>query len=361
MVSDAAVGSQHNGAHAPVGVDRLHRFTGDVFTRLGLPADDARRMADYFVWVELRGFPAMGVRRIPEFAARLCAGGTRRGGAADSLIVHDRPGFAVVDAQDTFAQLAGPQAMQLAVDKARSTGVAAVCVRNTTTAGALGYYADLATQQQMIGLVINNSAALMAAYGGAERALGVQAFSVASPSGDHPPLLLDMTNSAMSMARMYEHQRRGEPLPANVALRADGTPTVDPEAGHAGILLPMGGHRGYGLALMWEVLTGVLSGGPRFGSDVTMPSDHTASSGNSMFVLAIDPVASMPYEMFTGRVDTLIDRMHNARPAADVERVVVPGERSQTAAGTRRREGIAVPDDVVTSLTALASELGVPW
>ncbi|NIK61444.1 Ldh family oxidoreductase [Kribbella shirazensis] len=358
-MSEEVATAERNGGSTDPG--RLSRFTADVFVHLGMSDEDAGLLADYFVWVELHGVPAMGVRRIPEFVDRLRHGGTRCGGVADSKIVRDHPAFAVVDAQDTFAQLAGHRAMQIAVGKARATGLGAVSVRNTTTAGVVGYYSALAAEQQMIGLVVNNSAPVMAAYGAAERTLGVQALSMASPAGEHPPLLLDMTNSAMSMARMYEHQLRREQLPGNVALSADGTPTIDPEAGHAGILLPMAGHRGYGLALMWEVLVGVLAGGQHFGNDVRWPSEHALPSGNSLFVLAVDPAAALPYETFTGRVDTLIDRMHDARPAAGVDRVLVPGERSQIAARARRREGIVVPDDVVASLVALGSELGVAW
>jgi LDH2 family malate/lactate/ureidoglycolate dehydrogenase len=348
------------GRRSLVEASRLHRFTRAVFTEIGLAPGDAGRLADYFVWVEQSGRPFLGARRIPEFVARVREGGTRTAGADEATIVRDLPAFAVVDAADTFAQLTGAWAMEVATDKARTAGVGAVVVRNTTTAGALGYYAMLAVERKMIGFVINDTPAVMAAHGSAERVLGSQPFSVGSPAGTHPPLLLDMTNSAMSMARMHEYHRRGEKLPEGVALAIDGTPTVDPMAAISGILLPMAGHRGYALALIWEVLTGVLSGGPRFGEGVAFPGNHSEPTRGSLFLLAIDPAAAMAYESFTTRVDAMIDLMHDARPVPGVDRVVVPGERSQTAARTHG-DTIVLPPDVVASLVSLGDEFGVTW
>jgi LDH2 family malate/lactate/ureidoglycolate dehydrogenase len=343
-----------------VEASRLHRFTRAVFAEIGLAPGDADRLADYFVWVELSGRPFLGARRIPEFVARVRAGGTRTDGADEAMIVRDLPAFAVIDAADTFAQLTGAWAMEVAIDKARTAGVGAVVVRNTTTAGALGYYAMRAVERKMIGLAVNDTPAVMAAHGSAGRTLGAQPFSIGSPAGAHPPLLLDMTNSAMSMARMHDYQRRGEKLPKDVALAVDGTPTVDPLEAIAGILLPMAGHRGYALALMWEVLTGVLSGGPGLGDEVAFPDSHSEPTRGSLFLLAIDPAAAMAYESFTARVDAVIDLMHEARTAPGVDRVVVPGERSQAAA-RERGDTIDLPPDVVAGLVSLGDELGVPW
>ncbi|MGH9246522.1 MAG: Ldh family oxidoreductase [Acidimicrobiales bacterium] len=347
--------------HDVVDHTRLQTFADRLFQRHGMSSDDAARIAHYFVWVELHGLSFLGARRIPEFIARLREGGTN--GTADGNVtrVHERDAFAVIDAGDTLAQVTGTRAMELAVDKARSAGAGIVVVRNVTTAGALGYFAMLAAERGMIGMAINNTPPVMLAWGGAQPVMGAQPFSVACPAGRHQPLYLDMTNSVMSMARMYEYQRRGEEIPEDAALTIDGAPTVDPATAIAGILLPMAGHRGYGLALLWEALTGVLAGGQRFGADVGWPADHGQPMAVSLFLMAIDPTTSMPYETFTARVDDLIDQMHASPPAPGVERILVPGERSQATAAARRDGGIPIPRDIVATLEAVGSEVGVPW
>jgi LDH2 family malate/lactate/ureidoglycolate dehydrogenase len=282
-------------------------------------------------------------------------GGTKP--AAELVSLTDAPAFAHLDALDSWGQVVGVHGMRLAIDKARGVGAAVVVIRNTTSAGVLGYFAAMAAADGMIGLAINNSPPLQAAAGGSSRAIGNQAFAVAAPAGRHEALLLDMATSAVSLARIHEHEQRDEPLPPGVALTAQGEPTVDPTAALDGVLLPMGGHRGYGLALMWEVLTGVLGGGPRFGSNVTMPDDHWRPQGVSLFLLAVDAAAALPDGTFASRVDQLIDQMHASRPAAGVERVTVPGERSHATAAARRRDGIPLPAELVAQLDELATGL----
>jgi LDH2 family malate/lactate/ureidoglycolate dehydrogenase len=340
--------------------ERLRQFASEVLERVGMGDGDARVMADSFVWADLHGLPFVGIRRLPECVGRLQKGGTDPGDGTGLSIVGEREAFAVVDAMDTFAQVTGVRAMELAVDKARSTGVGIVSVRNTTSAGALGYLAIQAAERGMVGMAINDTAPVMSTWGGSAGALGAQPFAVASPAGRHPPLLLDMTNSVMSMVRIYEHQTRDETIPAGVALAADGQPTTDPASAIRGTLLPAG-HRGYALALMWEVLTGVLAGGEAFGNDVGLPGQLERPMKVSLFLMAIDPTASMAHETFAARVDQLIDHVHAAPTHAEADDVRVPGERSQAIAARRAQEGLPIPDEVVRSLQTLGVQVGVSW
>jgi LDH2 family malate/lactate/ureidoglycolate dehydrogenase len=339
--------------------DDLRRFSCTVFERLGMVNEDAAIIADHLIWADLRGLQWQGVQRLPQYVARAQEGGTNPRG--ELVLLTESPSFVVFDGSDMWGHVAGTHAMSAAMDKAVATGVGIAVVRNTTSAGALGYYGGLAAERGMIGLAINNSAPLLPAWGGTRRALGNQAFCVASPALRHEPLVLDMSTSAMSWVRIHESQRNGESLPVGVALTADGEPTVDPAAALEGMLLPMGGHRGYGLALMWEVLTGVLAGGERFAGNVSMPHDHARPQGVSMFLLAIDPRVAMPSQLFAERVDALIDQMHACPPATGAESVSVPGERSAATAANRLRTGIPLPPDVVGTLRALGAELAVEW
>lgn len=360
MTEGAASIRADDGRGEVVDPARLHKFASEVLERSGIQREDARLIADSFVWADLHGLPFVGIRRLPEFVGRLREGGTRPGPSQELSVVHERGAFVVVDAEDTFAQVTGVRSMQLAVDKARSGGVGVVSVRNTTSAGALGYLAMLAAEDRMIGLAINNTAPVVSAWGGASGVMGAQPFAVASPAGCHPPLLLDMTNTVMSMVRMHEHQARDESLPEGAALAADGTPTTDPATAIAGILLPSG-HRGFGLALMWEVITGILAGGEVFGSNVGLPGQLARPMGVSLFLMAIDPTASMPYERFVERVDDFIDHLHSSPAAPGMDSVRVPGERSQATARARRSDGIPVPDEVIRSLESLGAQVDVVW
>ena len=342
-----------------VGGDRLCEFERQLFEALGMPPEDARLLAEHLLWADLHGHSYFGARRFPQYAARLRAGGTVA--VAQPVVLADRPGFVHLDARDAWGHVVGHRAMLMAVEKARSAGVGVAVIRNTTSSGTLGYYAALAADEGMIGIAINNSPPLQTAWGGTGKVLGNQAFGIASPAGRYPPLILDMATSAMSLAVIHEYADRGEPLPDGVALTADGAATVDPAAAIDGTLLPMAGHRGSGLAMLWEVLTGVLAGGPRFSTNVTFPDVSDQPQGVSLFLLAIDPAAAMPLETFASRVDTLIEHVHALKPAAGVDRVRVPGEGSQAIAAQRRRDGIPIPAELAARLSALGAEFGVAW
>jgi LDH2 family malate/lactate/ureidoglycolate dehydrogenase len=341
-----------------VDMAKARAFAEALFQALGLPADDAWQLVDMLMWAELRGSPWLGFAKIPQYVERLRRGGTKASG--ELTIVHERGAFLVLDAHDVFGQVAGPRAMHLAIERARSGGIGAASVRNTTSAGTVGYLAMLAVDAGMVGLAINNSFPLQPPFGGTGRVLGNQAFAIGAPAGKHPPLVLDMATSRITLARIGEYRAKGERLPPDLALEANGAPTIDPEAALSGVLLPMAGHRGSGLALMWEILTGVLAGGERFGPSVTAPDEHETPQAVSLFLLAIDPSVVQPYESFLDRVDHVIDTIHASPPASDDEPVRVPGERGFHSSSAQR-EGITLPQSLVVTLNSLGAELGVRW
>jgi LDH2 family malate/lactate/ureidoglycolate dehydrogenase len=335
---------------------RLRQFAQLVFEKAGLRSADAKLLADHLNWADRRGISWLGVNKIPQYLERLRTGCTPAD--AELSIVSDLPSFVLIDGHDAFGQIVGYHAMKAAMVKARTAGAAVAVVRNTTSAGALGYFAALAADERMIGLAINNSPPLQPAVGGAAKVVGNQAFAVGSPAASHSPLVLDMATSAITLARIHDYDSRGEPLPEGVALAADGTPTTDPATALRGTLLPMAGHRGFGLAMMWEVLTGVLAGGPRFSRNVTGPDEFDRPQGVSMFLLAVDPAAVMPHDTFTERVDQLIDQV-KAPGGTGPKPVRVPGERSEHIQADRDRQGIPVPASLFARLRELGAELGV--
>ena len=341
-----------------VAPEELLAFTRTILERCGMPSSDAELLAEHLLWADLGGISWLGANKIPEYVARLRSGVTKATGQ-DPRITHRRGGLLVVDAEDTFGQVVGYRTMKEVVETARTTGVSAAVVRNTTSAGALGFFATMAVSEKMIGLAINNSPPLQPAPGGAEKVVGNQAFAVACPAGAHPPLVLDMATSAITLARIHDYEQRGEQLPEGVALTADGRATIDPVAALNGMLLPMGGHRGFSLALLWEVLTGVLAASDTYSTDVSSPADASRPQGVSMLLLAIDPSVSMPFDVFTARVDNLIERIERSERAEHAGPPRLPGAMSARTREERRSQGIPLPSALRERLRAIAGELGI--
>lgn len=336
-----------------VRVERLQAFAASVLRAAGVPGEDADIAAEAMAWSDLRGSPTHGVTwRLPQFVERI------RHGA-----VNPAPRWtqtrAVLDADRGWGQIAGTRAMRSAIAAARESGIGMMLVRDADVTSSMGWYANVAVQDGFVGLAINNTMPLMAPWGGTTKLLGNQAFAIGAPAGRHESLLFDSAVTAMSNSGVNVAARRGSQLPPGVALDGRGEPTTDPAEALAGIMLPMGGHRGFGLALMWEVLTGVLSGG-RMAPGVGGPAQSGEPMGVSMCCVAIDPSAVMPPEDFAGRVDSLIGLMHSS-PASGTEPVRVPGERGGAMAAIHSRDGVEIPADRIDGLRALGNEFGVPW
>jgi LDH2 family malate/lactate/ureidoglycolate dehydrogenase len=335
--------------------DELRRFAESVAVACGVPEEDAAVIADGMIWAELRGID-LGLKRLTTLVLRIRAGGT----APDPrpAVVKESGAFAVLDGHGSWGQVTAARGMRIAIERARRQGIGACSVRETGNSLAMGYYPWLATRERMIGLAITNAIPLQAPWGGAAKLIGNQAYAMACPSGKYAPIVFDTATTAITWVGIHEYEARHERLPAGVALTTQGEPTVDPAEALAGLLLPAGGHKGSGLALMWEILTGVLSGGAHFAPLPESMSPGTVA-GQSTFLLAIDPSVSMKYEAFLERVDTLIDRIHATPPAPGTTRVYYPGERGAEIAATRERDGIPLPPVRADELRKLSRELSV--
>ncbi len=340
-------------------VRQLRAFTARNFEALGMAAEHADLMAEQITWAHIRGYPWLGARKIIQYGTRIIKGAAATHGNLD--VVTESDSLVAFDADNAFSQVIGKRAMRAAIGKARNAGVGVAVVRNSSNASALGYYAELGAREGVIGLAINNAPPLMAPWGSRSKLIGNQAFAIGCPAGRHDPIILDTALSELTLVGIHGFELRGEPLPEGSALDADGLPTTDPATALAGILVPAGQHRGSGLAIMWEVLTGVLAGGDRFMSDVTMPDVFDRPQGTSLFFLAIEPRTVMPRERFLERVDDLIDRIHAAQPAEGVERVRVPGEMSAARARQAEAGGATLSADLYADLERFSAPIGVRW
>lgn len=338
----------------------LRAFAHDTLRAVGMPAEDASITADAMLWGELRGLPAHGVSgKLPQCIDRIQAGGTAASAQLTSVVTQGP--LQVLDAHGAWGQVAGVRGMRSAMELARSGGIGLVSVRESSSAAAMGHYVDLAARAGLIGFAFTNGSSIIAPWGGARRLLGNQAHAIGCPSGRFAPIVYDSAVTRMSTGEIDALHEQGRLLPEGVLLDATGLPTLDPSAWVNGMLVPSGGHRGYGLAVMLELLTGVLSGGAVFAPEVGQPGDLDARQGISLFLLALEPGAMMHHNDFLARVDTLIERIHATPRAVGTDRIYYPGERSAELAVEREIHGVPMTHARVARLQSLGDRLSVPF
>ena len=330
--------------------DSLRDWSADVFVRLGLRAADARLVAETLVEADLRGVASHGVQRMTTYAESL-----RRGSmvAQPTIgIVKDSGWALVLDGGGGMGQIAAQRAMDLALERAASSGHGAVSVRNSTHCGAMAFWALQAVPQKAIGTAITNAGINMMPTGGREKMVGNNPVAYAVPTGREVPLVLDMATSVVAGGKLDIARIKGQPIPLGWALDKDGSPTTDPVAARGGALLPVGGPKGYGLAVVLDVFSGVLSGG-RFGRGLGAP-------GSSHFFEVISVDAFDEYEDFIARMGELIDQLHACPPADGSAGVLVPGEIEHRLRERHLAEGLPMEETLVKELTALGRSLSAP-
>lgn len=338
---------------------RLHRFTCEAFLRAGLSEVDARTGADVLVATDAWGVFTHGTKSLAGYLRRLKAGGLRASGVPH--IVSEGGGWATVDGDSSLGMVTSVFAMETAIKKAGQQGIAYVGVRNSCHFGAAGYYAWLAAREGLIGIAMANDLPTVASPGSRGAITGSNPLAYAVPAGRYQPLLLDISTAVVAGGKIYAAKARGESIPGNWIIDGKGQPTADPSGfPQVGALLPMAGHKGYGLSLLIETLSGILSGasvtwGVRswMSDDMTLPSRHGAA------FLAIDVQCIARPEEFARKVEALIDEIHQSPRADGVERLLVPGELEWERHERAMREGIALPSDVVESLRAAAEIAGM--
>lgn len=329
-------------------------FLAGLFRAAGLSPAAAGRMGAALVDSDLEGLPSHGTMQAEVYLRRLLAGGTTRHETA--LVVHDEGAVAVMDARHMLGHLSAEQAMALACAKAAELGAGVVAVRNAFHFGAAGRYARQATQAGCIGIALCNSRAVMPAPGGAEPLVGTNPLAIALPAGPDP-LVMDMATSAGTVARLRVAARAGRSIPEGWAVDAEGQPTTDAEAALKGMLLPMGGAKGFGLALMIDLMSGLLSSGD-WGDGVRgMHVDPASPAGFSHLFLALHIGHFRPEAEFAAEAERAAARVRASRRAPGTERLFTPGERKALA---RRASGgvVTVPAAQVAGFLRLAADLG---
>jgi LDH2 family malate/lactate/ureidoglycolate dehydrogenase len=335
----------------------LEAFTLDCFLTMGLSDEDARRCTRGLIESELRCLPGQGqgVRRLPTYHERIRKGLIIPG--APFEIVKESPALALVDGHNGLGTVIALKAMELAVAKAKISGIGTVIVRGSTHFGSSGVPARLAVEAGCIGVAMTNAGPEMAPWGGASGVVGTNPWGIAAPTGGDFPVVLDIALTTAGKGMMQWHQREDKPIPLDWALTPDGLETDDPAAAMQGALLGIGQYKGYGLAMLTDVLTGVISGGG-FG---LMPYANPARQDVSHTMIAIDIAWFMPLEAFTARMDRFIHDIKAAKRRPGVDEILVPGEIDHRRQRDQRANGVLLDEVVFDSLRTLAETLGVAF
>jgi LDH2 family malate/lactate/ureidoglycolate dehydrogenase len=357
-------------APARLSPESLQEFATRCFDAVGLHPEDAALVADSLVAAELRGVTSHGLVRLPVYLRNLADGLVDP--SARPTLAADGPTVALVDGKGAMGQVASKLAMDLAIRRARDSGVAAVAVRNSNHFGAGAYWAMLALPERMIGVAMTNGAVAMAPTGGVTPLLGNNPIAVASPAGRELPIVLDMAQTMVARGWIKLAALRGQPIPDGWAQDAEGRPTNDPAAALDGSLLPIGGYKGYGLSVIVELLTAALSGaamGPALENmgftagaheEQRYPVHEAGGTGTGHFFVALDIGRFMPIDVYTARVDALILTMKASRRGHGTDTIYLPGEKEFLNERARRAEGVPMSPEVWSEVRAASEFTGVP-
>jgi LDH2 family malate/lactate/ureidoglycolate dehydrogenase len=337
--------------------ERLADFATAVLRAEGVPADDARLVARCLVQAELWGHPSHGMLRLSWYVARIRSGVVDPAAKPETVV--DTGPLALLDGREGLGHVLTAHAANEAVRRAREHGVGMVAVRNSNHFGMAAHFTRMIAEQGCVGLVTTNGSPAMAPWGGKQKAVGANPWSIAAPAGRHGVTVMDIANVNAARGKIYAARERGATIPQGWALDAEGRPTTDPAAAIAGVILPMGGHKGYAISFMMDVLSGVLTGSS-FATGVSGPQQAERRSGCGHLVLAIDVAAVADPGGFAERMEALIAEMKAVPLASGFEEIFFPGEIEDRNRARREREGIEVPAKTLEALQRLAAETGVP-
>jgi LDH2 family malate/lactate/ureidoglycolate dehydrogenase len=331
----------------------LERWTADLLAAAGLERAAAATVAETLVHASLRGVDSHGVARVPVYAERLLAGGINT--RPHPRVEREAGAIALLHGDDGPGQVAGVLAADRSIALARRFGLGAVAVRRSNHYGAAGFYAIRAAQAGLIGLSASNADPYVIPFGGREPALGTNPIAFAAPLPTGGVLCLDMATSQVAVNRIFNARDEGRAIPADWGVDAAGRATTDPAAVAAAV--PLGGYKGYGLAVMVEALSGILAGAGVAHAVGRLYGDDAAPQDVGHFHLALDPAPLA--DGFAERLAALLATLHAAPPGPGHAEVLVPGEPEERTAAQRARTGIPLTPHVWAALRELSGRLGV--
>ena len=333
-----------------ISIENETKMIEDILVAYDVKKNEADIVASVITDGDLKGFSTHGIGRFPQYIKSIETGTIKLEG--DYEIEKETEASAIINGNHKFGHYVTVKAMDLAVEKASKNGVGVVGIHDSNHYGIAGYYADLASLQDMIGIVISNTEPAMAPFGGKKALLGTNPITISIPSDDiHNYICLDMATSITARGKLLEAKRKGEEIPEGLALDKEGKPTTDPEAGLEGSILPFGGFKGYGLAFMFELLAGPLVNAA-CGDKVqgTATPDVMCTKGDLLIV--IDPehfAGSMQFKFY---VDQFVNQIRE-------ENGVIPGDREVENIRNNHENGIEIDETLYEQLKEIAGKKGL--
>ena len=337
----------------------VEHFLSSAFSSLGVPAKDAASVAQLMVQADLMGYDTHGSFRLRQYVNRLRDGGNNPVASVHTAI--DSGATAVVDGDNGLGHLAMSYASELAVKKARTHGIGWIGVRNSNHAGPASLYVNKVAEHDMIGLVAAvGSANHVAPFGGLDLLLGTNPLAIAIPAGTSAPFVLDMATTTAAAGKIKVLAQRGEQMPEGWMVDREGNPLTDPTRQDEGLLLPIGGAKGYGLAMAIGLMAGTLNGAA-FGTDVVNFSKETTIPTNTgQFVAAISIEAFGDLQTFKNTADQIFTAFQGSTPFPGHSPVRIPGQGRGDEQQDRQDNGIPLHPNLVKTLADIAIELNIP-
>lgn len=327
--------------------DDLLDLTLKYLVERNIPISDALIIADYFITAELYGVSSHGLEVLPSHINRMNNGGYNIN--PQIKVVKETNTFALVDGDNSFGPLCGKYCADLLIKHCSDEGVYMINSFNNNTYGAAFYYPLLMARKGLIGITFSNSPAQMAPTGGKDKMLGTNPFSVVIPNGDNP-IIIDMATSIVSKSRFKQYSSSGLPLEEGWALDKDGNPTTDPEEGILGLILPMAGSKGYGIALIIDIIAGLLSGASYLNDVKRFYSEEKKCMDVGFSFIGINPIHFYG-EGFADSISDYVSRLRSSSLGAGQSKIILPGDKRLDCYKINIKEGIEVTDDLYHLLT----------
>ncbi|KAL1969128.1 hypothetical protein VTN77DRAFT_382 [Rasamsonia byssochlamydoides] len=339
-----------------VSANDARTFVQAVLRGNGVQSDHAAIVADCLVQADLRGVDTHGINRIPSYMERIRQGVLDV--KASPTLAQVTPVVAQVDGKNGFGFVAAHMGMARAIEMAKEYGIGMVSVKHSNHFGMSAWVVQQALDAGMMSLVFTNSSPALPVWGGRSKLMGVSPIACGAPAGKEKPFILDMAPSVAARGKIYKAARRGEKIPLDWALDAEGKQTDDPNKALEGVMLPMGGPKGSALAIMMDVFSGVFSGSA-FAGHVTNPYDPSKPADVGHFLIALKPDLFMSLDEFKERMDYLYRRVVNSDKMAGVDRIYYPGEIEQLTQEERLKTGIPYVEAEIEALNKEAERVGV--
>ena len=333
----------------------LRKIATEILKAYGENESNASLAADCLVKADLRGISTHGTYLLIPMFDRIQAGMLEI--PTNITLVKENDATSIIDGGNGLGQLAARRAMEISIEKANNFGIATTLVKNTNNISFLGYYTDLASQKGMIGFVGSNAASSMAPWGSTEAFIGTNPFSVSIPAKNERPIILDMSSSVVARGKIRKASRNKEKIPLGWAIDQQGNPTSNPEEALKGSLLPIAGPKGSALAIVIDIITGMLSGS-KYGSDVRTFHKLEGPTGVGVFCMAIDISHFVELDTFYSRIDHYIRSIKNLKKAKDTSEIYLPGEIEFLREEKAREEGIEFSSQTGKKLNDILVKLG---